>query len=89
MPSGVIGRGGGIGEGEGQRGEECPPKTSDREISDNQLGKERQGRKGKCSREEGKLKKGRWKIENGRRKSYKIRRRPFFFFFFFFTFQNH
>ena len=34
----------------------------------------REGKKGKCSRKEGKSNKGKWKIENGRRKkSYKMR----------------
>ena len=41
--------------------------TSDQEISADLLGKERQGKKGKMGKEEGKLKKGRWKIENVRR----------------------
>ena len=58
-----------------------PPKTSDWEISADLPGKERQGEKGKWSRKEGKSKKGRWKIENGR-KSYKMRRGPFFSFHF-------
>ena len=55
-------------------------------------GKERQGKKGtwawwgKWSRKEGKSKQGRWKIENERRKSYKMRRGLFFFCFCFFVF---
>ena len=61
-------------------GAECPPETSDREISADLLGKERQGKKGKWSRKEGKSRKG-------------IRRKndffflffSFFFFFFFFA----
>ena len=61
---------------------DCPPKTCDWEISADLLGKERQGKKGKWVKKEGKSVKGRWKIENGRRKCYKISRRPFFFFFF-------
>ena len=68
-----------------------PPENSDREISADLP------EKGKWSRKEGKSKKGRWKIENGRRKSYKMRGGlffsfflSFFFFFFFllFTFQK-
>ena len=39
-----------------------PPETSDREISADLPGKERQGKKGKWSRKEGKSKKG--KVEN-------------------------
>ena len=45
-----------------------PPETSDREISADLPGKERQGKKGKMGKKE-KLKKGKWKIENVRRKS--------------------
>ena len=48
-----------------------PPETSDQEISVDLLGKERQGKKGKWSSKEG-------KIENIRRKSYKV---TFFFLF--------
>ena len=55
-----------------------PPETSDREISADLPGKERQGKKGKLSRKERKSKKEGWKIETGRRKSYKMRRGPFF-----------
>ena len=40
---------------------------------------------GKWRRKEGKSKKGRWKIENARRKSYKMRRGFFFFFLFCFV----
>ena len=47
--------------------------TSHRGISGD-LGKERQGKKGKWRRKEWKSKKGRWKIENGRRESYKIKK---------------
>ena len=47
---------------EGGTGERVPPETSDQEISD-LPGKERQGKKGKWSRKEGKWRKGRWKIE--------------------------
>ena len=50
----------------GVRGQSAP-NTFHREISDDLPGKEREGKKGKS-------KTGRWKIENGRRKSYKIRR---------------
>ena len=65
-----------------------PSETSDREfllVYQENRGKE----KGKWSRKEGKSKKGRWKIDNGRRKSYKMRneeRTPLFFFFLFFVF---
>ena len=38
------------------RREECPPETSDREISADLPGKEKQGKKGKWSRKEGKSK---------------------------------
>ena len=54
------------------RGAECPPETSDQEISADLPGKERLGKKGKWSRKEGKFEKGRWK-------SYKTRRGPFCF----------
>ena len=67
--SGVTG--GGCGQGA-----ECPPETSDREISPDLPGKKRQGkmeRGWKLRRKEGKLSKGRCKIENGRWKSYKMR----------------
>ena len=64
--------------GGGGRGAECPPETSDREISADLSGKERQGNKGKWSRKEGKANKGRRKTE--KRKSYKMRRGLFFFF---------
>ena len=53
------------------RGAECPPETSDQEILADLLGKKPQGKMekgGKWRRKEGKLWKGRWKIENGRRK---------------------
>ena len=70
--------------GEGQ-GEECPSRDfwlgnfcwciGKREAR--KIGKKEQKKKGK-------LKKGRWKIENGRRKSYK-KRWGFFFFFFYFS----
>ena len=75
------------GGGQGERGQSAP--QTHREISADVLGKERQG-KGKWRRKEGKSKKGRWKIENenGRRKSHKMRREPFFFFFFFFHFSK-
>ena len=52
--SGVTGRG------------QSAPKTSDREISADPPVKERQGKKGKWSRKEGKSKRGRWKIEIGK-----------------------
>ena len=67
-------------------GGRVPPETSDREISADLPGKNRQGKKEKGWKK-GKLQKGRWKIENGRVerwKSCKMRRGPFFFFFFFF-----
>ena len=64
----------------GEEGGTLPPETSDREISVDLPGKERQG---KMDQERRKIKKMvRWKIENGRRKSYKMRRGPPLFFFF-------
>ena len=44
-------------------------------------------KRGKWRRNEGKSKRGRWKIENGRRKSFKMRRGPFFFLSFFLLFK--
>ena len=70
----------------GGGGAECPSDTSHREISADLPGKERQGEKGNWGWKEGKLKKGRWKLENGRRKSYKMRTWGEDFFFFFFSF---
>ena len=73
----------------GGKGAECPPEVSDREIFADVSGKRRQGKRGKkLRRKEGKLKKGRWKNENGSRKSNKKSWGPFFclFFFFFFCF---
>ena len=70
------------------RGAACPPETSDREISADLPRKRRQGKKEKgqkLRRKEGKVK-GKGKIENGRWKSYKMSRGPFFFFFFFLCF---
>ena len=62
------------------------PETSDREISAGLPGKERQGKKGTWIRKEGKSRKGRCKIENGRRKSHQMRRGPFIFVFVLFCF---
>ena len=45
-----------------------PPETSDWEISADLSGKERQGKKQKWSRKEGKSRTGRWKNANGMRK---------------------
>ena len=64
----------------GGQGGSVPPQTFDREISADLPGKERQEKKGKWSRKEGKSKNAMWKIENGRRKSYKMRRGTLFFF---------
>ena len=71
---------------------QCPPETSDREISADLPGKKRQGQNGKQSRKEGKLKREggkfwKWKEE----KLGNEERTPFFFFFFFllFHFKNH
>ena len=74
------------------QGAECPPDTSHWEISADLPGKEREGKKGKWRRKEGKLKKR--KVENWKWKEEKLQNeeRPFFFFFFFFllfTLQNH
>ena len=52
----------------GGQGADCPPDTSHWEISADLPGKKRQGEKGKLRKKEGKSKKGRWKIENERRK---------------------
>ena len=68
-------RGGGWGPGREGR---VPPETSDREISADLPGKKRQGKRGKGVKIEKKKKeiivKGEVKIENGRWKSYKMRR---------------
>ena len=68
-----------------------PPETSDREISGDLLGKERQGKKGKLSRKEGNQKKkkkegGKLKMKGG--KWLQNEERTFFFFFFFFHFSK-
>ena len=59
----------------GRAGEaECPPPTSDREISAHQPGKKRRKEKWKKGNEKEKkekCKRGRWEIENGRRKDRK------------------
>ena len=65
-------------------GAECPRDTPHRKISADLPGKERQGKKGKWRRKEGKrrkIEKGKVekKIENGRRKSYKWEWRGLFF----------
>ena len=73
LNSGVTG-GGGVGQ--------SAPETSDREISAELPGKERQGEKGKTEQKRRKIEKGRWEIENLMRKSYKMRRGPFLFLFF-------
>ena len=61
------------------------PETFDQEISADLLGKKRQGngKGGKWRRKEGKLEKGRWKIENEGR-SWEMS----FVLFCFFTFEN-
>ena len=53
-------------------GHSVPSETSDWEISADLPGKERQGKKGKWSRIEGKSRKGRLKIENEILKTTKI-----------------
>ena len=66
--SGVTGGGG------GSRGAECPPETSDREIFVDVSGKKearKKGKRGKNWEEKKENCKGRWKIGNGSRKSYK------------------
>ena len=83
--SGVTGGGG------GRAGAECP-QTSDWEVSADLPGKKRQGKRGKGVKIENKrrgiVKENveNLKIENGRWKSYKLRKGPFFFFFFFLSF---
>ena len=70
------------------RGGEVPPETSDREISANLTGKKWQGKmvKGaKIEKKRKKIEKAKVEIENGRWKSYKMRRGPSFFFFFLLT----
>ena len=62
-----------------------PPETSDREIFADLPGKKRQG---KIRKGGGGEWRGRWKIENGRRGSYQMRRGLFFFFFFFSLFKT-
>ena len=76
---------------QGGQGAECPPETSDWEIFV-VVRQKRQGKKGKrvkLRRKEGKLWKGRWKIWNRSRKSYKRGGDLFFFFFLLFTFENN
>ena len=65
---------------------QCPPETSDCEISADLPEKERRGKEKRENGAEKKenLKMAGGKIENGRRKSYKMMRGLFFFFFFFF-----
>ena len=79
------------------RGAECPPETSDREIFADLSRKKRQGKTGKrgengekseekkenCKREGGKLKK-----EGGKVTKWLQNKRTFFFFFWLFTFEN-
>ena len=77
-----VGRAGGITAGGG--GQHTAPDTSYRKISADLPGKE--GARKNGEKKENQKVKGRWKIENGRRKSYKMRRRLFVFLF---TFQNH
>ena len=71
---------------------ECPRHFSPGEFLLTYRRKRGKEKKRKMEKKEGKSKKGRWKIENGRRKSYKMRRGFFFSFLFtfnLFTFQNH
>ena len=63
-------------------GAECSPDTSHQENFCWPTWKRETRKKGKMEKKEGKSKKGRWKIANGRRKSYKMRSLLF-------TFQNH
>ena len=70
-------------------GAECPPETSDWEISPDQLWKRGKGNKGKWGKRR-KIEKG--KVENWKCKQEKLQNeeRTFFFFFFsLFTFKNH
>ena len=76
IPSGITGEGGGGGG-------RVPPETSDWEISTDLPGKERQGKNWKRIRKEGKSKKGRCKIENGRRKKLQNEESTFLFLFLF------
>ena len=54
-----------------------PPETSDGEIFADLPGKKKQGKKGKMEQKRTKIEKRRWKLENGGRKSFKMRRGPF------------
>ena len=73
-------------------GAECPPKTSDREIFADVLGKKRQGKKEKgvkIEKKRRKIVKGKvenWKLDMEVGKVIKRGEDPFFFFFFFFAF---
>ena len=79
--------------GGGERGAECPPDTSEWEISADLSGKERQEKKGKMKKKRRKTEKGKaenfkWKEENLQNEE----RTHFFFFLLFFllfTFQKH
>ena len=71
--------------GGGAGGQGAPPEASDREISADLSGKERQGKKGKWRRKEGKSKKeiregGKLKMEEGKVTKWEMRRGLFFFF---------
>ena len=75
------------------RGTECPPETSDQEISGHLLGKKRKGKngkRGKWRRKQGQFLKGRRKIENWRRKKLQMTEwvEDLFFFFCFSLFKK-
>ena len=71
LSSGVTAGGGAV----------CPPDTSHREISADLPGKRGKEKTGKWRRKKKrKSKQGRWKMENGKRKSHKMRWGHFFFF---------
>ena len=87
LSSGVTGGGGQV------RGSECPPETSDEEISADLLGKRKKGKRGGREMEKKIRKLVKGKVENLKWKEEKLQNeeRTFFFFFFFLllTFQNH
>ena len=60
----------------GCQGARVPPETSDGEIFADLPGKKK-AKKGKMKQKGTKIEKRRWKLENGGRKSFKMRRGPF------------